>query len=97
MQNTRRYLCAAVLIACAGDSLDATAAEESAIAEDPAPPPYRASKHFTGINNVQTVVTAQRHNHPGGAYSFRIERGGKVLVICDVILAGRQIGFMLHS
>jgi len=41
-----------------------------------------ASKHFTGINNVATVVTAQRHNHPGGAYSFRIERNGKVLVIC---------------
>ncbi len=41
-----------------------------------------ASKHFTGINNVETVVTAQRHNHPGGAYSFRIERNGKVLVVC---------------
>ena len=39
-----------------------------------------ASKHFTGINNVETVVTAQRHNHPGGAYSYRIERNGKVLV-----------------
>jgi hypothetical protein len=31
---------------------------------------------------VETVVTAQRHNHPGGAYSFRIERNGKVLVVC---------------
>ena len=41
-----------------------------------------ASEHFTGINGVQTKVTAQRHNHPGGAYGFRIERGGKVLVIC---------------
>jgi phosphoribosyl 1,2-cyclic phosphodiesterase len=33
-----------------------------------------ASKHFTGTNDVDTVLSAQRHNHPGGAYSFRIER-----------------------
>ncbi len=41
-----------------------------------------ASKHFTAVNNVETVVTALRHNHPGGAYTFRIERNGKVLVVC---------------
>ena len=41
-----------------------------------------ASEHFTGINNVETLISAQRHNHPGGAYSFRIERKGKVLVVC---------------
>jgi phosphoribosyl 1,2-cyclic phosphodiesterase len=41
-----------------------------------------ASKHFTAVNNVETVVTALRHNHPGGAYTFRIERDGKVLVVC---------------
>lgn len=41
-----------------------------------------ASKHFTAVNNVDTVVTALRHNHPGGAYSFRIERSGEVLVVC---------------
>jgi phosphoribosyl 1,2-cyclic phosphodiesterase len=41
-----------------------------------------ASKHFTAVNNVETVVTALRHNHPGGAYTFRIERSGKVLVVC---------------
>ena len=41
-----------------------------------------ASRHFTADNNVATVVTALRHNHPGGAYTFRIERNGKVLVIC---------------
>jgi phosphoribosyl 1,2-cyclic phosphodiesterase len=40
-----------------------------------------ASKHFTADNNVDTVVTALRHNHPGGAYSFRIERSGQVLVV----------------
>ena len=50
-----------------------------------------ASKHFTGINNVDTVVSAQRHNHPGGAYSFRIERGGKVLVVCTDVEHGEQI------
>src|SRR5436305_14630998 len=50
-----------------------------------------ASKHFTGINNVATVVTAQRHNHPGGAYSFRIERNGKVLVVCTDVEHGEQI------
>ena len=50
-----------------------------------------ASKHFTGINNVETVVTAQRHNHPGGAYSFRIERNGKVLVVCTDVEHGEQI------
>ncbi|MEY4485464.1 MAG: hypothetical protein RL693_2916 [Verrucomicrobiota bacterium] len=50
-----------------------------------------ASKHFTGINNVQTVVTARRHNHPGGVYGFRIERNGKVLVICTDVEHGEQI------
>jgi len=41
-----------------------------------------ASEHFTAVNNVETIVTGRRHNHPGGAYGFRIERKGKVLVIC---------------
>ena len=50
-----------------------------------------ASKHFTGIKNVETVVSAQRHNHPGGAYSFRIERNGKVLVVCTDVEHGEQI------
>ena len=50
-----------------------------------------ASKHFTGVNDVETIVTAQRHNHPGGAYSFRIERNGKVLVICTDVEHGEQI------
>src|SRR5712675_2896892 len=50
-----------------------------------------ASRHFTGINNVDTVVTAQRHNHPGGAYSFRVERKGKVLVVCMDVEHGEEI------
>src|SRR5213080_1343854 len=49
-----------------------------------------ASKHFTDINNVETIVTAQRHNHPGGAYSFRMERNGKVLVVCTDVEHGAQ-------
>jgi len=50
-----------------------------------------ASQHFTDINNVDTVVTAQRHNHPGGAYSFRIERKGRVLVVSTDIEHGEKI------
>lgn len=50
-----------------------------------------ASKHFTAVNNVETVVTALRHNHPGGAYTFRIERNGKALVICTDVEHGEQI------
>lgn len=50
-----------------------------------------ASHRFTGPNQVQTKVTAQRHNHPGGAYSFRIERNGKVLVISTDVEHGEQI------
>jgi phosphoribosyl 1,2-cyclic phosphodiesterase len=50
-----------------------------------------ASKHFSVINNVQTKVTAQNHNHPGGAHSLRIERNGRVLVVCTDVEHGEQI------
>jgi len=50
----------------------------------------KASEHFS-INNVETLVSVQRHNHPGGAYSFRIERLGKVLVVCTDVEHGEQI------
>jgi ribonuclease BN (tRNA processing enzyme) len=40
---------------------------------------------------VETTVTGQRHNHPGGAYGFRIECGGKVLVICTDVEHGEEI------
>jgi ribonuclease BN (tRNA processing enzyme) len=36
-------------------------------------------------------VTARLHNHPGGAYSFRLEREGKVLVIVNDIEHGSDI------
>jgi ribonuclease BN (tRNA processing enzyme) len=41
-----------------------------------------ACRLFPAVNNVETLVGAQKHNHPGGAFSFRIERSGKVLVVC---------------
>ena len=50
-----------------------------------------ASKHFTSVNNAEATVTGRRHNHPGGAYSFRIERKGKVLVICTDVEHGEEI------
>jgi phosphoribosyl 1,2-cyclic phosphodiesterase len=50
-----------------------------------------ANRHFTGINGVQTTVSSVRHNHPGGAFSFRIERNGKVLVICTDIEHGESL------
>lgn len=50
-----------------------------------------ASRHFTAVNNVETTVTGQRHNHPGGAFGFRIERAGKVLVICTDVEHGDAI------
>jgi phosphoribosyl 1,2-cyclic phosphodiesterase len=50
-----------------------------------------ASRHFTATNNVETVVSALRHNHPGGAYTFRIERGGKVLVVCTDVEHDEQM------
>ena len=51
-----------------------------------------ASRHFAGVDSsVETIVTGQRHNHPGGAYGFRIERNGKVLVICTDVEHGEEI------
>jgi len=50
-----------------------------------------ASRHFARVNDAETIVTGQRHNHPGGAYGFRIERKGKVLVICTDVEHGEKI------
>ena len=38
-------------------------------------------------------VQAKLHNHPGGAYGFRLEREGKILVIITDIEHGDQIDF----
>ena len=43
-------------------------------------------QHSTGMS-----VTARLHNHPGGAYSFRIERNGAVLAIVSDIEHGEEI------
>jgi len=50
-----------------------------------------ATKHFSNIDNEEIIVTGQRHNHPGGAYGFRFERNGKVLVICTDVEHGEEI------
>jgi phosphoribosyl 1,2-cyclic phosphodiesterase len=51
----------------------------------------KASEYFTSINNTTTKVTANRHNHPGGSYGYRIERDGKVLVFCTDIEHGDTV------
>jgi phosphoribosyl 1,2-cyclic phosphodiesterase len=38
-----------------------------------------------------TLVIANRHNHPGGAYGYRIERGGKIFVFCTDVEHGDEI------
>jgi phosphoribosyl 1,2-cyclic phosphodiesterase len=42
-------------------------------------------------------ITATRHNHPAGAYSYRIEEGSKVLVYCTDIEHGEQIDMNIVS
>ena len=54
-----------------------------------------ATRHFTNYSDVPITVTAQKHQHPGGAYSFRIERNGKVLVICTDVEHGQDIDLRL--
>ena len=36
----------------------------------------------------QTRVTSCRHDHPGGAFSYRVEKEGKVLVFCTDVEHG---------
>jgi phosphoribosyl 1,2-cyclic phosphodiesterase len=38
-----------------------------------------------------TIVIANKHNHPGGAFGYRIEREGKVFVFCTDIEHGDEI------
>jgi phosphoribosyl 1,2-cyclic phosphodiesterase len=49
------------------------------------------SEYFQSARGPFTKVTANRHNHPGGAYGLRVERQGKVLVICTDIEHGDEI------
>ena len=39
----------------------------------------------------KTTMTALRHNHPGGAYSYRLERAGKTVVISTDIEHGTTV------
>ncbi len=46
----------------------------------------------TGIfGRLHIKVTANRHNHPGGAYAYRLEHEGKILVFCTDIEHGETI------
>jgi len=38
-----------------------------------------------------TIVIANKHNHPGGAFGYRIEREGRVFVFCTDIEHGYEI------
>jgi phosphoribosyl 1,2-cyclic phosphodiesterase len=51
----------------------------------------KATEHIGLTNNAASKITAQKLNHPGGAYGFRIERQGKVLVICTDVEHGDKI------
>ncbi len=44
-----------------------------------------------GFVEGETRVTSYRHNHPGGAFTYRIESRGKVLVFCTDIEHGEMI------
>lgn len=49
------------------------------------------SKRFTPPDGIDVEVTAVRHNHPGGAFSYRFERGGSSFVFCTDIEHGDAI------
>ena len=51
---------------------------------------------FTLLDRMEDIinfskVTCISHNHPGGAYSYRLERDGKVITICTDIEHGESI------
>jgi len=48
-------------------------------------------KTFTPPDGIDVEVTAVRHSHPGGAYSYRFERGGASMVFCTDIEHGDSI------
>jgi phosphoribosyl 1,2-cyclic phosphodiesterase len=51
----------------------------------------KATEHFKSQNGLATTITAQKLNHPGGCFGLRIERNGKVLVICTDVEHADQI------
>ncbi len=46
----------------------------------------RSTRVFNG-----TTISARRHQHPGGAYSYAFERNGKRIVICTDIEHGTEL------
>jgi len=42
-------------------------------------------------NTKPIIVITNRHNHPGGAYGYRLERDGKVFVFCTDVEHGDEI------
>jgi len=42
-------------------------------------------------NKTPIIVIANKHKHPGGAFGYRVERGGKVFVFCTDIEHGEEI------
>ena len=49
------------------------------------------SQVFTPPDGIPVRITAVRHNHPGGAYSYRYDRDGHSVVICTDIEHGQAI------
>ena len=48
-------------------------------------------KSFSPPDGIDVEVTAVRHNHPGGAYSYRFERAGSSFAFCTDIEHGDHI------
>src|SRR5262245_54014750 len=55
---------------------------------DPAGPTFEVPQPRGGGS---TRMTSYKHNHPGGAYTYRIESRGKVLVFCTDVEHGDRI------
>ncbi len=49
------------------------------------------SQVFTPPDGIPVRVTAVKHNHPGGAYSYRYDRDGHSVVFCTDIEHGQVI------
>jgi phosphoribosyl 1,2-cyclic phosphodiesterase len=60
------------------------------------------------FRHEEAIVTSQRHHHPGGAYTYRIEHGGKVVVFCTdvehldgidpkIIAIARKADLLIHD
>jgi len=48
--------------------------------------------HATRIElSIDIEIVASKHNHPGGAYGYRIQEGGKILVYCTDVEHGEEI------